>query len=59
MYGANIGSVDLEESTDGSNWNTLWSKSGNLGDNWRQSTVAVSSTQTHLRFKCVPNGHDG
>ena len=59
MYGADIGTVVLEQSTNGNSWNSLWSKSGNKGDTWLQATVAVGSTQTHLRFKCVPNSHEG
>ncbi len=51
MYGSNIGNLSLQENTTGS-WNTLWSKSGNQGTTWFQSSVNLSSlTGTgNLRF---------
>ena len=54
MYGSGIGSVVLESSAGGTSWASLWSKSGNKGDQWLQATVYASSGQTMLRFTCVP-----
>ena len=50
-YGDTMGSAVLESSADGTTWSNLWSKSGNLGNQWNQASVyAVSSGQTMLRF---------
>ena len=56
-YGAAIGSALLECSGDGTSWNSLWSKSGNLGNQWLQATVYAGSGQTMLRYTyaCVTN----
>ena len=59
MYGAGMGTTILEGSTDGSAWVSLWSKSGNMGAQWKQATVYAGSGQTMLRFMCVPSGHVG
>ena len=50
MYGATMGSVNLESSPDGASWITLWQKSGNLGNPWHQATAYATSGQTMLRF---------
>lgn len=44
MYGAsNMGSLKLEVTTDGDNWNTLWSKSGNQGTAWLAENIDLSA----------------
>ena len=53
MYGALMGTAILEAYT-GTSWVTAWTKSGNLGNSWRQASVTVASGATILRFKCVP-----
>ena len=55
MYGGTVGSAVLESSADGTTWGSLWSKSGNQGDQWLQATVYAGSGQTMLRFTCVPH----
>ena len=55
MYGSRMGSAFLETSSDGSSWVSLWSQSGNLGDQWNQATLYAGSGQTMLRYTCVPN----
>ena len=51
MYGATMGSAVLESSATGTSWASLWSKSGNMGDQWNQATVyALGSGPTMLRF---------
>jgi hypothetical protein len=56
MYGSNMGSLYLEISTNGSTWNTLWSKSGNQGTSWGATTVGLISFKSvpfQLRFRGV------
>lgn len=53
MYGSGMGTLSLEASTDGTNWNSLWSLSGDQGNSWIQETVSLSSylnNTVHLRF---------
>ena len=56
MNGINVGSVLLESSADGTSWFSLWSKSGQQGDQWSQATAYTGSGQTMLRYTYVPNG---
>ena len=56
MYGATMGSVVLESSADGTSWLNLWSKSGNLGNQWLQAAVYADKGQKMLRYRCVRNG---
>ena len=50
MYGAAMGSAVLETSANGTSWALLWSKSGNMGNQWLQAKEYVGSGQTMLRF---------
>jgi hypothetical protein len=50
MYGSMMGSVVLETSATGSSWAPIWSKSGNLGDQWNQAIVFAGNQQKMLRF---------
>ena len=52
MYGSSMGSAVLESSATGTSWASLWSKSGNIGNQWNQATVYAlgGSDQTMLRF---------
>ena len=51
MYGYYMGSAVLESSATGTSWASLWSQSGNMGNQWNQATVyAQGSGQTMLRF---------
>jgi Zn-dependent metalloprotease len=43
MYGATMGTMQLQASTDGSSWTTLWTKSGDQGNTWNNATVSLSS----------------
>ena len=49
-YSSGMGSVVLESSADGSSWATLWSMSGNQGDQWNQALVFAGNNQKMLRF---------
>ena len=55
MNGVHIGTAVLESSADGATWASLWTKSGQLGNQWRQAIVYASSYagsgQVILRFK--------
>ncbi len=42
MYGSTMGTLELQASTDGTNWTNLWSLSGNQGNAWND--VAVDLT---------------
>jgi ribosomal protein L18E len=54
MYGANMGTLDLQISTDdGANWASLWQKSGDQTNNWITATIdlaAYQSNQVKFRF---------
>jgi len=53
MYGTEMGTLYLE--IDDSGWTTLWSKTGNQGDNWYNASVNFSSYsgERKLRFRMV------
>ncbi|MFK8102180.1 MAG: choice-of-anchor J domain-containing protein [Saprospiraceae bacterium] len=53
MYGAAaMGDLNLQASTDGASWTSLWSESGNQGNAWASQTVSLSaySGTVQLRF---------
>lgn len=54
MYGASsMGDLELQASTNGSTWITLWSASGNQGNSWLSESVSLSAydgTTVKLRF---------
>ncbi|WP_299463175.1 IPT/TIG domain-containing protein [uncultured Microscilla sp.] len=59
MYGGNMGSLSLEISSDGENWTTLWTKSGDQGDTWISDGVSLESyknTPFALRFVGITGG---
>ena len=43
------GTLQLEETTDGVSWATIWTKSGNHGDVWQGATVSVSMHVRQVR----------
>jgi hypothetical protein len=57
MYGADMGTLYLEASTNGTIWNTLWSRSGNQGDQWVSTNVSLQAyggrTNIQLRFRGI------
>ncbi|MDH7447061.1 trypsin-like peptidase domain-containing protein [Aquimarina sp. 2201CG14-23] len=55
MYGSSIGSLSIEASVDGINWISLWSESGNQGNQWNNVSVDLSTyiDQTELRLRFV------
>lgn len=59
MYGANMGSLKVEFSTNGINWFPLWSKSGDQGNIWNTATIDLSSyggDDIYLRFNGLIGG---
>ncbi|MEL7119888.1 MAG: choice-of-anchor J domain-containing protein [Bacteroidota bacterium] len=63
MYGTHSGTLDLEVTTDGTNWITVWTKSGNQDDNWIRESVDLYTyvnNTIQLRFNYVSgNGNTG
>ncbi len=44
MYGTSVGSLALEVSTnEGSSWSSLWSSSGDLGNQWNEESISLAS----------------
>ncbi|MCX2743725.1 choice-of-anchor J domain-containing protein [Mangrovivirga sp. M17] len=44
MYGATtMGDLELHATTDGTNWSTIWSKSGNQGNSWNEASIDLSA----------------
>gem|GEM_PF-1736303 len=58
-FGATVGTLRLEASTDGSSWTQLWSFTGDQGNAWQSQTVSLNAytnaTELRLRF----NGTSG
>ena len=53
MYGSNMGTIELQASTDGTNWTALWTKSGDQGNSWYTENINLSSylgTSVQLRY---------
>lgn len=54
MYGSNMGTLDLQISTDdGTNWTSIWQKNGDQTNNWITETIdlaAYQSNQVKFRF---------
>ena len=42
MYGTSMGELKLEAKSGAGNWQTLWSVSGNQGNNWVSETVSLN-----------------
>lgn len=58
MYGAsNMGTIDVEVSNDnGANWTSIWTQSGNKGNQWLSASIDLSSylnNTIQLRFNRV------
>ncbi len=55
MYGTSVGSLTLQVSTnEGSSWSSIWSLSGNQGNQWNEESVSLNSyvgqSSVQLRF---------
>ncbi|WP_083629308.1 S8 family serine peptidase [Tenacibaculum agarivorans] len=55
MFGTSVGSLAVEASTDGTNWTSLWSQSGNQGNQWNDVSVNLSAYlgQSELKLRFV------
>lgn len=60
LYGASMGSVSLQASTNGgSSWSTLWSQSGDKGNNWQTAAVSVGALAGNGTVQLRFNGTTG
>ncbi len=60
MYGAAaMGELNLEVSTDGVSWTTLWNKSGDQGNAWISESIDLSAYATSSAVKFRFNGTTG
>jgi hypothetical protein len=61
MYGTSIGTLKIDVSDDGgSTYSTIYSKSGDQGDQWNFETVSLAGFSDTLRFKISATvGDDG
>jgi photosystem II stability/assembly factor-like uncharacterized protein len=56
MLGGAVGTINLEATTDGVTWSSIWSKTATQGSDWLDATVsleAYTSTIVKLRFNGV------
>lgn len=56
MFGAGMGSLELQISIDdGRNWTSLWSRSGDQGNNWHEASIDLSAYggQSGVSFRFV------
>jgi len=57
MYGAStMGSLAIEASLDGTSWSTVWSRSGDQGNQWNTSTINLdvyNGQKVQLRFNGI------
>lgn len=60
LYGSSsMGVLNLQVSTDGTSWTTLWSKSGNQGNAWVSESVDLSAYSSSSAIKLRFNGTTG
>lgn len=60
MYGtAAMGDLNLEVSTDGVSWASIWSKSGNQGNAWFSESISLSAYASNSAVKFRFNGTTG
>lgn len=53
MLGSAVGTLNLQASTDGTSWSTIWTRSADQGSSWNAATVDLStySSETQLRLR--------
>jgi hypothetical protein len=61
MYGASTGSLRIDASSDGGNtYSTVFSKSGDQGDQWNEEMIDLSNYNTNVTFRIAAYvGDDG
>ena len=53
-----MGTLQLEETTDGVSWTTIWTKSGNQGNSWQGATVSIATVHV-IRVRWVGTTNSG
>jgi hypothetical protein len=56
---ASPGTLDLQASTDGSNWTTIWTRSGDQGSAWNSASVSLNSYTNESELRLRFNGISG
>ncbi|MFK7787415.1 MAG: S8 family serine peptidase [Crocinitomicaceae bacterium] len=60
MYGAaEMGGLNLQVSVDGGAWSTIWSKSGDQGNNWLSESLSLNAYASSSEVKFRFNGTTG
>lgn len=59
MYGATTGVLNLQASTNGTTWTTIWSRTGNQGTAWLNASVSLSAYSSNTAVKFRFNGTTG
>ncbi|MGH1337916.1 MAG: trypsin-like peptidase domain-containing protein [Aureispira sp.] len=60
MYGASMGNLRLQASTDGgSSWATLWTQTGDQGNSWKAASINVGSLAGNSSVQLRLNGTTG
>lgn len=60
MYGRDAGSLRLEATTDGSNWDTLWMVAGDQGNAWQQVQIPLDSLANQtVQFRFITSKGSG
>lgn len=53
LYGSDMGTLRFQKRTNGGNWSTIWSRTGDQGNSWKSATLPLSnnnSQQVEFRF---------
>ena len=50
MYGIHVGTLDFDVSSSGADWTTIWSKSGEQGNEWFLATVSLPVSSKTFPF---------
>jgi hypothetical protein len=54
LYGSQLGQFKLMTSQDGTNWDTIWSKQGNINTGWLYTTVSITNNPISIQFVSDP-----
>ena len=57
MYGTSMGTLKVEASTNGTTWTSLWTKSGNQGNQWSLATGGLRQLCRQLGHRAVYRYH--
>jgi PKD repeat protein len=61
MYGLNTGTLTLQTDNGSNNWTTLWTLSGDQGNQWKTSTIDIGALggKNNVKFRFVGTTKDG